>query len=35
LGKFGGSYTVRVTSIASPKPTSLQGAIANRQREKR
>jgi flagellar motor switch protein FliM len=34
LGKFGGSYTVRVTSTASPKPTPLQGAIANRQREK-
>jgi flagellar motor switch protein FliM len=35
LGKFGGSYTVRVTSTASEKSTPLQGAIANRQREKR
>jgi flagellar motor switch protein FliM len=35
LGKFGGSYTVRVTSTASPKSTPLQGAIANTQREKR
>jgi flagellar motor switch protein FliM len=35
LGKFGGSYTVRVTSTASEKSTPLQGAIANRQKEKR
>jgi flagellar motor switch protein FliM len=35
LGKFGGSYTVRVTSTSSTKATPLQGAIANRQRENR
>jgi flagellar motor switch protein FliM len=35
LGKFGGSYTVRVTSTSSGKATPLQGAIANRHRETR
>lgn len=35
LGKFGGSYTVRITSAASSKTTPLQGAIANTQRRKR
>jgi flagellar motor switch protein FliM len=35
LGKFGGSYTVRVTSTAPEKSTPLQGAIANRQKDKR
>jgi flagellar motor switch protein FliM len=35
LGKFGGSYTVRVTSTASEKATPLEGAIANRGTENR